>query len=242
MSSRKQERFSLRLLVLRIRSTDQVLYMRHSSSVETDARSSLPPRRRYLHSVWRLAGELMPPGRTHKELRLVIDSMTSSTAYKLGQYQMSLTQWDMLSEANECLEVFEEPTHIHSQKGVALIHEVILHMLLLKFRLELMRDAAVINPRTGQTPRLVIRVAAFAALNVVNKYLKLMESAYIYWLAIVLCPWSAAFFRIDSTTTPPDLNPRRVPSQAVLWPTQLNWSTPLSIYLESSPIDEAEIN
>ncbi|CAE7137293.1 unnamed protein product [Rhizoctonia solani] len=128
-------------------------------------------------------------GQTHEDLRMVVNMMTSNTAHKLGEFQMSLLQWDILSDVNECLEVFEDPTRTHSQKGVPLIHSVIPDMHVLKFRLELMRDGRINNPRTGQPPRLVIRVAAFAALNVLNKYLRLLEVSDIYWLAIALCPW-----------------------------------------------------
>ncbi|CAE6518411.1 unnamed protein product, partial [Rhizoctonia solani] len=126
--------------------------------------------------------------RTHGELRPAIDAMTSRPGYKLGKFQMSPAQWEMLDECVECLEIFEEPTHIHSQSNTALVHEVIPHLLLMKFRLGLIRDA-IYDPETEQPLRLVSRVAAVAAIHVVNKYLKLLEAADIYWLAIVLCPW-----------------------------------------------------
>ncbi|CAE6474836.1 unnamed protein product [Rhizoctonia solani] len=147
-------------------------------------------------------------GKTHEEFRTVVDMMTSKPGLGLTDFDMPTGQWDMLIDANECLqvslssqlfkfevfisfflEVFEEATHAHSHTGVPLVHEAIPHLLTMKFRLELMRDGNVINPRTSQPPRLVIRVAACAALNVLNKYLKLLEAADIYWLAIVLCPW-----------------------------------------------------
>ncbi|CUA77267.1 Putative AC transposase [Rhizoctonia solani] len=121
--------------------------------------------------------------RTHGELRPAIDAMTSRPGYKLGKFQMSPAQWEMLDECVECLEIFEEPTHIHSQSNTALVHEVIPHLLLMKFRLGLIRDA-IYDPETEQPLRLVSRVAAVAAIHVVNKYLKLLEAADIYWLAI----------------------------------------------------------
>ncbi|CAE6452312.1 unnamed protein product [Rhizoctonia solani] len=136
-------------------------------------------------------------GRTHEELRMVVEMMTSNTTHKLGECQMSMPQWDILEDVNKCLEVFDEPTHVHSQKGVPLIHLAIPDMHTLKFRLELMRDGAVINPRTGQPPRLVIRVAAYAALNVLNKYLRLLEASDIYWLVIALCPWNKLQWFVD---------------------------------------------
>ncbi|KAF8710751.1 hypothetical protein RHS03_01706, partial [Rhizoctonia solani] len=61
-------------------------------------------------------------GQTHKDLQVVVEIMTSKPVYKLREFQMLSTQWDILQEVNECLKVFEEPTHMHSQKGVPLIH------------------------------------------------------------------------------------------------------------------------
>ncbi|EUC59033.1 hypothetical protein RSOL_293340 [Rhizoctonia solani AG-3 Rhs1AP] len=125
---------------------------------------------------------------THLELRPVVEAMTSRPGLKLSKFHSSSTQWDMLDECGECLQIFEEAPHVHSQTGVALIHQVILHILLMIFRLGLIRDA-VHDPTTEQPPLLVSRVAAVAAIHVLNKYLKLLEAAHIYWLAIVLCPW-----------------------------------------------------
>ncbi|KAF8759762.1 hypothetical protein RHS01_02200 [Rhizoctonia solani] len=82
---------------------------------------------------------------TCKDWQVVVEMMTSKPVYKLGEFQMLSTQWDILQEVNECLKVFEEPTHIHSQKGVPLIHQVIPDMHTLKYCLEEMHNREVIN-------------------------------------------------------------------------------------------------
>ncbi|KAG8733478.1 hypothetical protein FRC11_005942 [Ceratobasidium sp. 423] len=35
----------------------------------------------------------------------------------------------------------------------------------------------------------VIRLAAYSALHVLNKYMSLLEESDIYWMAVALCPW-----------------------------------------------------
>ncbi|KAF8749401.1 hypothetical protein RHS01_10069 [Rhizoctonia solani] len=91
-----------------------------------------------------LLGSAAACGQTHKDLQVVVEMMTSKPVYKLGEFQMLLTQWDILQEVNECLKVFEEPTHIHSQKGVPLIHQVIPDMHTLKYHLEEMLPLIVL--------------------------------------------------------------------------------------------------
>ncbi|QRW24601.1 hAT family dimerization protein [Rhizoctonia solani] len=206
--------------------------------------------------------------------------MTSRPAFKLSSYGMSQVQWDMLKECTECLEIFEEPTLIHSQKGIALIHEVIPHMLLMKHRLIRIRDA-IHDAETEQPPQLVACVAAVAAIQVIDKYLKLLEGADIYWLAIVLCPWykmqwleehgypsfliervrrvlfdrfasySVRFgsqqesTRAAAPTQMANLPRRRfmhVPSSSSRTDSPYTTiSAPLSVYLSSSPVSEAEV-
>ncbi|CAE6424423.1 unnamed protein product [Rhizoctonia solani] len=120
---------------------------------------------------------------THLELRTPISIMTSNPTYKMSKYMLSVLQWEMLSELVGCLAVFYHLTLVHSQSCVPLIHEVIPDLLVLKFRLELMRDDVKHELKS------VTRVAAQAALHVLDKYLKRLEESDIYWFAIVLCPW-----------------------------------------------------
>ncbi|KAG9076095.1 hypothetical protein FRC06_009705, partial [Ceratobasidium sp. 370] len=79
--------------------------------------------------------------------------------------------------------VLEEPTLMFSQKETLLIHEALPSMYVMKFRLERMRDDADndLHPIT--------RVAAYSALTVVDKYIKLMEESDLYFMAVALCPW-----------------------------------------------------
>ncbi|CAE6447109.1 unnamed protein product, partial [Rhizoctonia solani] len=120
---------------------------------------------------------------THLELRTPISIMTTNPTYKMAKYMLSVLQWEMLSELVGCLAVFHHLTLVHSQSCVPLIHEVIPDLLLLKYCLELMRDDLKRELKS------VTRVAAQAALHVLDKYLKRLEESDIYWLAIVLCPW-----------------------------------------------------
>ncbi|QRV95405.1 hAT family dimerization protein [Ceratobasidium sp. AG-Ba] len=91
--------------------------------------------------------------------------------------------WDLASELNNVLEVFQEPTDRFSQAEVPLIHQVIPELLTLKARLGDIRDN---TPQQKIHP--ITQVAAQAALLVYEKYLGAIEESDIYVISVVMCP------------------------------------------------------
>ncbi|QRV81980.1 hAT family dimerization protein [Ceratobasidium sp. AG-Ba] len=116
-------------------------------------------------------------------LRTPIEVMLTDTRYRsLWKYRLTTSQWELLELMRECLQVFNEVTLLFSQKD-ANIHEVFPVFNTLRFRLRLMRDDTdnVLHP--------ALRIGAQAALNTLEKYVKIMEGSEIYWMATALCPW-----------------------------------------------------
>ncbi|KAG8733279.1 hypothetical protein FRC10_000323 [Ceratobasidium sp. 414] len=81
------------------------------------------------------------------------------------------------------MQVLDAMTQMFSQKNTVLIHEALPSMHVVKFRLERMRDD------TNNILRPITRVAAYSALIVVNKYLRLMEESDLYFMAVAMCPY-----------------------------------------------------
>ncbi|KAL5633080.1 hypothetical protein ACGC1H_003542 [Rhizoctonia solani] len=119
---------------------------------------------------------------THLELRLPIDAMTAGSAFKMGRYGLTAAQWSLLEDMVACLFTFKQLTLRYSQSCMPLLHEVIPDLLVLKYRLTLMRND------TSHQSDVVIRLAAQTSLQVLEKYLDRLEESDIYWVAIALCP------------------------------------------------------
>ncbi|CAE7097739.1 unnamed protein product [Rhizoctonia solani] len=128
---------------------------------------------------------------THIELRLPINAMTTNPSFNMSKYGLDDLQWTLLEDMVACLFAFKRLTLRYSQSCIPLLHEVIPDLLVLKYRLTLMRDD------TNHQSNIVIRVAAQAALQVLEKYLNRLEESDIYWLAIVLCPWYKLQWFVD---------------------------------------------
>ncbi|KAG9092375.1 hypothetical protein FRC06_000123 [Ceratobasidium sp. 370] len=121
-------------------------------------------------------------GKTHLELKTPIEVVTARTDLELKKHRLSPTGWELLEEVCQCLEVLDAMTQMFSQKNTVLIHEALPSMHVVKFRLERMRDD------TNNILRPITRVAAYSALLVVNKYLRLMEESDLYLMAVAMCP------------------------------------------------------
>lgn len=83
--------------------------------------------------------------------------------------------------------MFDNPTLVFSQSGIAVAHEVLPTMHLLRFRLEAIRSDVdnVLQP--------VTRIAAQAALTTLNKYFGVMERSNICWMATGMSSFTLAF-------------------------------------------------
>ncbi|KAG8750573.1 hypothetical protein FRC11_010290, partial [Ceratobasidium sp. 423] len=115
---------------------------------------------------------------THWDLQAPIQSMTGSAANKLGRYHLSTTRWTWLDGLQKTLPLFKDPTDFFSQKEVPLVHEVLPSLLTLRLRLEFLRD----DVHAGIPS--IIRLAAYSALDVLNKYMSLLEESDVYWMAV----------------------------------------------------------
>ncbi|KAG8769320.1 hypothetical protein FRC12_005039 [Ceratobasidium sp. 428] len=134
-------------------------------------------------------------GITHLALQPAVEVMTANSNYKMEKYHLSKSQWNLLKEVCECLEIFEEITLMFSQKDTPTIHEVLPMLYLTRHRLTRMRD----NDDEGLRP--ITRVAAHSAIVVTEKYAKLLEKTCLYPLATVLCPWYKLVWLRDNEFT-----------------------------------------
>ncbi|QRV80101.1 hAT family dimerization protein [Ceratobasidium sp. AG-Ba] len=120
---------------------------------------------------------------SHIHFRDPVQLLTSHPKHDLKKYALDDDQWDLASELNNVLEVFQEPTDRFSQAEVPLIHQVIPELLTLKARLE---DICANTPQ--QKIHSITQVAAQAALLVYEKYLGAIEECDIYVISVVMCP------------------------------------------------------
>ncbi|KAK7047943.1 hypothetical protein VNI00_006271 [Paramarasmius palmivorus] len=81
---------------------------------------------------------------------------------------------------NLIAKLFDDLTHLFSEKEVPLVHQVVPMMEELEHSLERVRDAEYM-------PK-VIRIAAIASLLVLGKYYALTDDTDVYRIAIVMCP------------------------------------------------------
>ncbi|QRV87680.1 hAT family dimerization protein [Ceratobasidium sp. AG-Ba] len=116
---------------------------------------------------------------SHIHFRDPVQLLTSHPKHDLKKYALDDDQWDLASELNNVLEVFQEPTDRFSQAEVPLIHQVIPELLTLKARLGDIRDN---TPQQKIHP--ITQVAAQAALLVYEKYLGAIEESDIYVISV----------------------------------------------------------
>ncbi|KAF5353365.1 hypothetical protein D9756_007867 [Leucocoprinus leucothites] len=113
-----------------------------------------------------------------------VKMITRSTADKLGHYQLTDEQWELAEDLAEALELFEEPTRQFSQKGVPLIVDVLPMLLELKLSMQAIRDSDTDDDPAHD----ITRIAAQAAILVIDKYTIFTEDCEIYYISIVMCP------------------------------------------------------
>ncbi|KAF5347263.1 hypothetical protein D9756_009877 [Leucocoprinus leucothites] len=110
---------------------------------------------------------------------LEVGTMTGISDNNLTQYWLSADQWKIVTDLLPVLEIFKEATDLFSKAEVPLIVDAF--PLLLDIRTYLVNvcedDDDELSP--------IIRIAAQAAILMVNKYVTLCEECEIYFIAIV---------------------------------------------------------
>ncbi|TEB22246.1 hypothetical protein FA13DRAFT_1921081 [Coprinellus micaceus] len=120
----------------------------------------------------------------HQYFRTQVEQMTGLTGTKLRAYALSERQWKIADDLVDALRIFEEPTRLFSNASVPLIVNVIPAFDDLRLSLEGIRDDD--DEENNISP--VMRVAAHAALMMVDKYETMSWECPIYYVAIVMCP------------------------------------------------------
>ncbi|KAH6890700.1 hypothetical protein BKA70DRAFT_1035996, partial [Coprinopsis sp. MPI-PUGE-AT-0042] len=125
----------------------------------------------------------------HFHFRNEVESLTGVSRNKLSAYRLTETQWKIAEDLRDALVIFEEPTRLFSQAEVPLIVDVLPLLYDLRLSLESIRDTGPTNayPNTAAA-HAVVRVAAQAALMVLEKYTLFTEECEIYYFASVFCP------------------------------------------------------
>ncbi|KAF5354023.1 hypothetical protein D9756_006943 [Leucocoprinus leucothites] len=118
----------------------------------------------------------------HVYFRKEVEIMTGISDNNLTQYPLSADQWKIVTDLLPVLEIFKEATDLFSKAEVPLIVDAF--PLLLDIRTYLVNvcedDDDELSP--------VIRIAAQAAISMLNKYITLCEECEIYFITIVMCP------------------------------------------------------
>ncbi|TEB25601.1 hypothetical protein FA13DRAFT_1637160 [Coprinellus micaceus] len=120
----------------------------------------------------------------HQYFRTQVEQMIGLTGTKLRAYALSERQWKISDDLVDALRIFEEPTRLFSNASVPLIVNVIPAFDDLRLSLEGIRDDD--DEENNISP--VMRVAAHAALMMVDKYETMSWECPIYYVAIVMCP------------------------------------------------------
>ncbi|KAF8901916.1 hypothetical protein CPB84DRAFT_1679335, partial [Gymnopilus junonius] len=119
----------------------------------------------------------------HLQFKDVVQSMTARSSNKLQAYRLSESQWNLAGDVQDVLLLFKDITLLFSQAEVPLIVDVIPTLFTLRDSLQ----AAANDDNTQDTPA-VIRIASYAGVLLINKYMDLIWDCEIYVLAIVMCP------------------------------------------------------
>ncbi|KAJ7170281.1 hypothetical protein C8R43DRAFT_1085403 [Mycena crocata] len=117
---------------------------------------------------------------SHLNFRGPVESLTAVTAYNLKVFQLTEDQWTLADCLSDILYIFKPATKLFSRKEVPLVHEVIPMMEALDKALKKVENATDMRP--------VFRVAAGAALLVLEKYHSLSDECEVHCVAIVMCP------------------------------------------------------
>ncbi|KAF6753990.1 hypothetical protein DFP72DRAFT_813346 [Ephemerocybe angulata] len=132
--------------------------------------------------------------KSHLYFRRPVEQLTGLSETKLAAYRLTDSQWKLAGDLADALEVFDELSRMFSAASVPLIVDVIPAFEDLKLSLTAIRDDIQeddgddedTDPDSEVSP--VMRVAAQAALLMVEKYYALTWDCPIYYIAIVMCP------------------------------------------------------
>ncbi|KAH6894754.1 hypothetical protein BKA70DRAFT_1375748 [Coprinopsis sp. MPI-PUGE-AT-0042] len=122
---------------------------------------------------------------SHLHFKNEVQSLTAISSNNLRAYQLTDSQWKIALDLRDCLEIFEEPTRLFSQAEVPLIADVLPLLLNLKLSLVAIRDTDAASDGPAAP---ILRVAAHAAILMLEKYTLFTEECEIYYFAIVMCP------------------------------------------------------
>ncbi|KAF9004979.1 hypothetical protein BDQ17DRAFT_1470795 [Cyathus striatus] len=111
-----------------------------------------------------------------------VEQITAISKHGLTSYQLSANQWSLLKDLIDALEIFKEATDLFSQKDVPLIMDV----LPIFFDIWLSLTDILMDKKNRIRP--ILKVAAKAALLMIEKYTILTSESEVYYIAIVMCP------------------------------------------------------
>ncbi|KAF8495270.1 hypothetical protein F5888DRAFT_1794991 [Russula emetica] len=118
----------------------------------------------------------------HVHFKNIIQQLTGVATNKLQAYRLSGQQWELADDLIEVLMIFDGPTKLFSQSQVPLIVDAVPILEAIEESM-----VAVRNDSDAQLPN-VIRVAAQAALLLIDKYSIFTSDCELYQIAIVMCP------------------------------------------------------
>ncbi|KAF8494903.1 hypothetical protein F5888DRAFT_1795030 [Russula emetica] len=118
----------------------------------------------------------------HVHFKNIIQQLTGVATNKLQACRLSGQQWELANDLIKVLMIFDGPTKLFSQSQVPLIVDAV---PILKAIEESM--VAVCDDSDAQLPN-VIRIAAQAALLLIDKYSIFTSDCKLYQIAIMMCP------------------------------------------------------
>ncbi|KAI0246221.1 hypothetical protein BJV78DRAFT_1277267 [Lactifluus subvellereus] len=118
----------------------------------------------------------------HVHFKNVIQQLTGVATNKLQAYRLSDQQWDLADDLIEALMIFDAPTKLFLQSQVPLIVDAVPMLEEIEESMVAVRDA------DDEKLPTVIRVAAQAALLLIDKYSIFTSDCELYQIAIVMCP------------------------------------------------------
>ncbi|KAF8996621.1 hypothetical protein BDQ17DRAFT_1249592, partial [Cyathus striatus] len=111
-----------------------------------------------------------------------VEQITAISKHGLTSYQLSANQWSLLKDLIDALEIFKEATDLFSQKDVPLIMDV----LPIFFDIQLSLTNILMDKKN--CIHSILKVAAKAALLMIDKYTILTSESEVYYIAIAMRP------------------------------------------------------
>ncbi|KAF8997220.1 hypothetical protein BDQ17DRAFT_1329545 [Cyathus striatus] len=110
--------------------------------------------------------------------RKEVEQITAATDNDLTEYQLTPTQWGIVKDLIDALEIFKDATDLFSQKEVPLIMDV----LPIFFDIQYSLTGLLEDKKNNIQP--LLKVAAKAALLMIDKYTLLTTESEVYYIAI----------------------------------------------------------